>query len=516
MDERFDKREHWGSKLGIILAVSGSAVGLGNFLKFPGVAAANGGGAFLIPYFIALICIGVPLMWIEWTLGRLGGAMGHGTSPGIFQSLSPKNKWIKYVGLIGLFGPLVIFIYYTYIESWLLGYVWFSLTGKYAAAAANHQMGEFLSGYQGLTQNQYFDGLKMAYFFFLITFLLNFAIVYRGITRGIEWVSKTIIPLLIVLAIIILLRVLTLHTDGMVASIYQGFGFLWNADFSQLKNAKVWLAAAGQVFFTLSVGIGVILTYASYLKKNQDVTLSGLTSVSTNEFCEIVLAGSIVIPAAFAFFGPIGTRAIAEGGIFDLGFITMPMIFNQIPLGQWISVLWFGLLFLAGITSSISLIQPVIAFLEDEFKIKRHQAVTFIGILVFLLCQPAIFWLGHGVVGELDFWGGNMALILFGLVEVILFSWVFGIEKAWKAMHVGAQLKVPVIFKWIMKYITPAFLIIVLIAWLWQDGMSQLTLANFSDVDRPYIWYTRFFLIAITLMLGLLIKIASRRWHFKK
>ena len=124
------QRDAWGSRLGIKLAVAGSALGLGNFLRFPVQAANNGGGAFLIPYFVAFLLLGIPLMWIEWTAGRFGGGFGHGAAPGIFHSMWQKNRFIKYFGVIGIFGPIVIFIYYAYIESWLLGYSFFSLTER--------------------------------------------------------------------------------------------------------------------------------------------------------------------------------------------------------------------------------------------------------------------------------------------------------------------------------------------------------------------------------------------------
>lgn len=174
------------------------------------------------------------------------------------------------------------------------------------------------------------------------------------------------------------------------------------------------------------MGIGVILTYASYLKRGDDVALSGLSAVSTNEFAEVILGASIIIPAAFVFLGPVQIQAVARFGAFDLGFVTMPLILTRIPLSGLFGFIWFFLLFLAGITSSVSLSQPAIAFLEDEFDINRKRAVGIFGVICFILCQPAIFFLGRGVVNELDFWGGTFALVLFGAVEAILFVWVFG------------------------------------------------------------------------------------------
>ena len=160
------KRDNWGSRLGIIMAVVGSAIGLGNFLRFPAKAATNGGGAFMIPYFVSLFLLGIPLMWIEWTLGRYGGGFEHGTAPGIFHSIWQKNRFIKYFGVIGIFGPLVIFIYYTFIESWTLAYSFFALTGNYSAITEQSAMQSFLRGFQGLEHNQYFNGLALPIYFF--------------------------------------------------------------------------------------------------------------------------------------------------------------------------------------------------------------------------------------------------------------------------------------------------------------------------------------------------------------
>ncbi|NLA74335.1 MAG: sodium:calcium symporter, partial [Deltaproteobacteria bacterium] len=289
-------RQHWGSRIGIILAVAGSAVGLGNFLRFPVQAAKHGGGAFMIPYFIALLLLGIPLMWVEWTLGRYGGGFGHSTAPGVFHNITNKNRFIRYFGVIGIFGPFVIFIYYTYVESWLLAYSFFALSGKYAAATNEGAMKAFLSGFQGLEQNQFFQNIGTAYFFFIITFCLNVFVIYYGIKGGIERLCKIAMPVLLVFAVIILIRVIFLGSPNPEMSewsIRNGFGFLWNPDFSALLSAKTWLAAAGQIFFSLSVGIGAILTYASYLKKKDDVVLSGLTAVGTNEFAEVILGGSI-------------------------------------------------------------------------------------------------------------------------------------------------------------------------------------------------------------------------------
>lgn len=515
MTERPD-RQRWGSQLGVILAVAGSAVGLGNFLRFPVQAAQHGGGAFMIPYFVSLILLGIPLMWIEWAIGRYGGLFGHGTAPGVFQTLWQRNRFVKYFGVIGIFGPLVIFIYYTYIESWLLGYAVFAATGRYAAATTPSEMQAFLRGYQGLEQNQFFQGIGWAYGFFLVTFAANLWVVSRGVAKGIEWLNRWALPLLFACAVILAIRVLTLGAPDPAQPDWHalnGLGFLWNPDLSVLTDATVWLAAAGQVFFTLSVGIGVILTYASYLRREQDVVLSGLTSVATNELAEVILGGSIVIPVAVAFFGPTQIGEIARSGAFNLGFVTMPLMFQRVACGPWFAVLWFGLLFLAGLTSSISLLQPAIAFMEDEFRLSRRRALAIVGAVAFLAAHAAIFGLGRGVLDEMDFWGGTFALVLFGTIEVILFTWVFGMDRAWEELHRGAELDIPPIFRFIMKYVTPAFLLLILGAWLIQQGIPVIGLRDVPPAHRPAVLATR---LGLTLLFILLLALVRHAWRGRK
>lgn len=533
------KRQQWGSRIGVILAVAGSAVGLGNFLRFPGQAVQNGGGAFMIPYFVSLFLLGLPLMWIEWTIGRFGGGFGHSTAPGIFHSLWRKNQFVKYFGVIGIFGPIVIFTYYTYIESWLLGYAVFAATGQYEGCRDHASMSAFLNAYRGLVVNEHFRGMGTAYLAFLATFLINVAIVAYGIRHGIERVCRWAMPALLGLALVLLVRVFTLaapdprYPDHRVSA---GFGFLWNPDWSKLwngeawrafcdtpgwsaarlahlaaaLNGRVWLAAAGQIFFTLSVGIGVILTYASYISRDEDVALSGLTAASANELAEVILGGSIVIPAAFAFFGPADTLR-ASGSIFDLGFKTMPLVLEQVAGGRILGVAWFLLLFLAGITSSISLAQPAIAFLEDEFDLSRREAVTVFGIVTFLLCHLAIFGLGSGVVDELDFWGGTFCLVLFGFIETVLFAWVFGMDRAWTELHSGSDIRIPRFYRVIIKYVTPGFLGVILVVYLVQDGLPLLTLERADPVHRTPILLTRIVLLLLFSVLCLLVWLVWRR-----
>jgi SNF family Na+-dependent transporter len=550
------KREHWGSRIGLILAMAGNAVGLGNFLRFPTQAAQNGGGAFMVPYFIAFFLLGIPLMWIEWGIGRYGGTMGHGTMPGVLQRLV-KNKWIKYIGVLGFVLPLFIGVYYFYIESWTLSFSYFSVKGSYHQLKGDDikqkkdEMGRFLSEFQGIRKTvkvkksipadavlkiqekenakdvnpeflydenvdgkwdkfddhqdkkdcpykiiplkgRYFSDNSKAYIFFLITFVCNMFFLYRGLSAGIERLAKIGMPILFVFAIILCVRVMTLgQPEGAVTSVAEGFNFLWTPNFKDLWDSKIWLAAAGQVFFTLSLGLGAIQAYASYLSDKDDIVLTGLATASTNEFAEVILGSSIAIPAAVAFFGRQGAMDIAKGGSFDLGFQSLPMIFTQINMGWFFGALWFGLLFIAGITSAVALLTPAIAFLKDEMKISHQKAVVIIGGLTFVLAHGPIFFLQNGVLDEMDYWAGTFGLVIMAAVEAVVFMWVLGAKRAWLELHKGCDIKIPKIYLFIMKYVTPVFIFAILGTWFIQAGWDKLIMTGVATADKPYVWVTR-------------------------
>jgi len=508
-------REQWGSRIGLILAVAGNAIGLGNFLRFPVKAAANGGGAFMIPYFVAFLLLGIPMMWVEWTIGRMGGAHGHGTTPGMLNLLWKKAP-SKYLGALGIVIPFLIVIYYNFIETWCLGYSWFSVTGKYFGHANREAMGQFLRGFQGAESNQFFSSLAPVLIFWFITIALNFYFLYKGISKGIEILAKYGMPLLFIFGIILVIRVLTLGTpdpNSPELNVSTGLGFIWNPDYSRLGSASVWLVAAGQIFFTLSLGMGIINTYASYVREKQDITLNGLTTASTNEFAEVILGGTIAIPAAVIFFGAAETQAIAQGGAFNLGFQALPVVFQKIPLGQIFGGMFFFLLFIAGITSSVAMTQPAIAFLEDEFKWKREKAVKAVFAVLIVCSACVIGFFKFGFLDELDFWAGTFGLVVFAAIEVILFSWVFKIKKGWVEMHKGADLKVPKVFKFILTYITPVYLLVLLGFWTYQDAVKEFLMKGKDPANRPYLWGARVMIVALLLVMLLLIR---KAWNNKR
>ncbi len=508
-------RERWGTRIGLVLAMAGNAVGLGNFLRFPVQAAQNGGGTFMIPYFISFLLLGIPLMWIEWGIGRYGGTHGHGSVPGMFDVLTDrKKKWAKYVGVFGFVGPLVIFIVYTYTVSWMLGLSFLSLIGDYFGMNSVEEMGGYLTTYQDITSTSSHGGL-VALAFFLVTIAFLVWVLSRGISGGIEKLALIGMPILFLFAFMLLARVLTLPT--MEASPAEGLNFIWNPDWQSLGNARVWLAAAGQMFFTLSVGMGSIQTYASFLRKKDDVTLTGLSTAATNEFAEVVLGGTIAIPAAVVFFGITGATAIANRGAYDLGIVAMGVVFQGLPgpeiLGRLAAFMWFFLLFIAGITSSVALASPTIAFLQEELGFNRKKAVRLVGALGLGLGMFHVIFYHKGVHQEWDYWAGTFGLVVFAAIEIILFSFIFGIDRGWDELHKGADLKIPGIYKVIMKWVTPAFLLILLGWWSVTQAIPILLMQNVTDASTiPYLWFSRFLLLLMVMVGFLMVRKAwSRR-----
>jgi len=504
------KREHWATRIGLILAMAGNAVGLGNFLRFPVQAAENGGGAFMIPYIIAFLLVGIPLMWIEWAMGRYGGAYGHGTTPSIFY-LMWRNRFAKILGVFGLWIPLVVIIYYIYIESWTLGFAIKFLAGLVpqpppgatSPDAILHPFEEFLFKYVGFPKDDepILKPSLFAYIVFLITMAINVGILIRGISKGIERFAKIAMPTLFILAIFLVIRVFLLETPN--GSAVEGLNFLWTPDFEKLKDPGVWIAAVGQIFFTLSLGFGAIITYASYIKKDDDIVLSGLTASTLNEKAEVILGGSIAIPAAVAFFGVANAVAIAKESAFNLGFITLPAIFSQTTGGVFLGFLWFFLLFFAGLTSSLALMQPLIAFFEDELKFTRKQAVLLTAGIVFFSAHLVIFL--NKSLDEMDFWAGTIGVVFFGLVEILIFFWIFGADKAWEEINRGGIIKVPRFYYYVMRFITPAFLAILLIVWAKEYIPKVISETHWT------VWVTRFYIVGLFLFLVFLVYLAERR-----
>lgn len=249
------------------------------------------------------------------------------------------------------------------------------------------------------------------------------------------------------------------------------------------------------------------------------MTLNGLTTSSTNEFAEVILGGTIAIPVAVAFFGVQVTKQIASSptGTFDIAFQSLPIIFQKLPLGHIFGAMWFLLLFIAGITSAVAMTQPAIAFLEDELKWSRKKAVNLVILVLGLTALLVIFFFKFGFLDELDFWAGTFGLVVFAFLEVIIFSWIFGIKRAWQEMHHGADIKVPGVFKFILKYITPVYLLALLIMWTVQDAVGKFLFrakpgdTPIDPASYPYRWGARALFALLIVATMILVRIAWQK-----
>ena len=451
--------EQWQSRIGVILAVAGSAVGLGNFLRFPGEAFRNGGGAFMLPYFAALVLLGIPLCWAEWTMGRYGGACGFHSAPGIFTALWPR-RGSKYLALPALLIPLVVFMYYVVIEAWCLAYAFKYVTGELMLGESPQRYTEHFRAFVGSDADGALLAAAGSKFVALLVgcFGLNFLLVYRGISRGIERFCNIAMPLMAALALVVLLRVLTLGTPDPTKperNVVAGLGFMWNPQTADVLDPRVWLAAAGQIFFSLGVGFGIIINYASYVRRDDDVVLSGLTAASTNELFEVCFGGLITLPAAFVFLG----AAVGTTTTFGLGFETLPNVFAAMPGGQACGALWFFMLFLAAVTSSVAMVQPVCAFFEEGLGLGRGAAVAVTALVAGCGCACVVYFSkNQAALDTMDFWVGTVLIVCLALIQALLYGWLFGIERGAREAHRGAELRIPRVVQYVLKYVTPVYL----------------------------------------------------------
>ncbi len=471
--------------------MAGNAVGLGNFLRFPVQAVNNGGGAFIIPYLVSFLLMGIPLLWIEWSMGRFGGKSNNHSTPYILDSMT-KVKIMKYFGVFGIWTNIAVAAYYCYIESWTMSYVFHSVARSFDGLSQT-QVAQFFTDY--LDINTSHSGIPYeAVIFYVICLGLNTWILSRGLAGGVEKTAKIGMPLLILFGIFLAIRGVTLGTSGASAehpdaSAWAGINYLWDPQFDSLTNPKVWLAAAGQIFFTLSVGMGTIHCYAAYVKSKQDIALNAMSAGWMNEFVEVCLGSLIVIPIAAGY---LGLDWVKENAGFGMAFQTMPFLFeNWGPfLATMAGVFWFGLLFFAGITSSLAMGTPWMGFMRDEFQWGREKSALSFGLITLILGLPTVFFYNYGVFGEYDYWAGTVSLVIFALAESILFAWVFGMDNGWREIMDGADMKVPQFYKFVIKWITPMFLLLVFIGSVfsplggdWNAALSSLMSGNGWSLD---------------------------------
>lgn len=433
-------KEGFNSKAGAIAAAAGSAVGLGNIWRFPYVLGQNGGAAFLLVYIFFMLLIALPVLISEFAIGRKAGLPVMAA----FQKLAPGKKWYL-IGFSGVFCAFFISSFYNIVSGWTLYYAYMSATGQLSALSED--------GIVTMFQQTAADPVVCMLWMFAMLGITGF-VVARGVEKGIEQYSKILMPILLLLIIAVCIRAVTL--DGAK----EGISFLLSPDFSKL-TPKVLFEALGQSFFSLSIGMGTMTTYGSYISKRQNLSESAV-SVAMIDFFIAFLAGLMIFPCAFAF-------GINPGQGAGLVFVTLPNIFNQMSIGQVISVLFFSLLVIAALTSSISLLEVVVTYLKTQFGMKRKHA-TFVSIAL-----VAIFGIACSFSSTLfnffDNISANVMLPLGAFFIILFVPHVMGREqiKAELEAH-GEQFKLFNIYYFLTKYIVPFAILIIfansLMSWM--------------------------------------------------
>ena len=441
-------REQWGSRLGFILAAAGSAIGLGNIWRFPYVTAENGGGAFVVVYLacIALIC--VPYLFAELALGR----NSQKNPVGAISAIKKGTPWVLVGGLCVLTGVCIL-SYYGVVAGWALGYIFKAFVAP------------------GVDSATYFSTfvadpgrvIPLAAVFMLVTVL----VVYGGVEEGIERWAKVLMPLLLVLMLVVIFRAVTLPGAG------EGLNFYLNPDFSKI-DGEVILAALGQAFFSLSLGMGAMITYGSYLPKRENLLVSG-GYVALFDTLIALLAGLMIFPALFAVNQDPGT-----GGP-SLIFQVLPEVFETMPLGSFISAVFFILLSIAALTSMVSLLEVVVAYFVDETTWSRTKSVWLVGLFTFALGLPSALAQGGttffseqvslfgqtGFFSIMDYIWGNVSLALGALLISIFVGWAWGAGQAVEELQQGSEdfFRGWIAQTWIvaLKYVCPIVIAIIFV-----------------------------------------------------
>lgn len=440
------KRESFSSRKVFIFAAIGSAVGLGNIWRFPYIAYDNGGGAFMIPYLVALLTAGLPFLFFDYAIGHRGRA----SSPLAFRRL---NRNIEFIGWWHMGINVIIAIYYAAIIAWSLRYMLFSFSHAWGDTPGDFFAGDFLQASDpaaGIT----FDFVPGILIPVILVWVALLVIMSLGVQKGVGAANIVFIPVLIIMFLVLVAYSLTL--DGAMA----GLDALFTPNWAALLDPKVWVAAYGQIFFSLSIGFGIMITYSSYLKKNSDLTGTGAVVGFANSSFEL-LAGIGVFAALGFMATAAGTQVseVATSGI-GLAFIAFPTIISQAPAGTLIGVLFFGSLLFAGITSLISIVEVIVAGIQDKFgasRVKSTAAVIVPLAIVSTLLMPTTS--GLYVLDIMDNFVNQFGILAAGLVSIFLVAYLVRALPALRDhLNISGSLKVGLIWVVLLAGVTPIIL----------------------------------------------------------
>ena len=444
MTESSPARGVWGSKIGFILAAAGSAIGLGNIWRFPTVAGSNGGAAFVLVYLACVFLIGVPVMVAELSIGR----RTRSDPVGAFKILAPQTLW-KLLGGLGVLTGFMILSAYSVVAGWILHYIFLTVNGLLTAVDTEHIKDTFSTFVA--------DGptVILCHFFFMAFSVL---IVAGGIEKGIERTSKVLMPVLGLLLVLLVIRSVTL--PGALT----GINFYLNPDFSKV-NLNVVMAALGQAFFSLSLGMGAMITYGSYLSKNDNLVSSAIF-VSLADTLIAFVAGFAIFPALFSS----GLSPMAGPGLM---FLVLPEIFNAIPFGQLFGTTFFFLLAIAALTSTISLLEVVVAYSIDQLGWTRKRGALVIGVIVFLWGVPSALSNGSvpflsGFMDIIFLYFAEVSLALGALLICVFVGWLWGVDNALEEIKIGyPNFRLAPVWSFLVRFACPIAITVILASYFW-------------------------------------------------
>lgn len=441
-------RGQWSGKLGFVLAAAGSAIGLGNIWRFPYSAGEGGGGIFVLIYLAFVLLIGVPVMLVELSIGRKTGR----NPVGAFKALFPGTWW-PVLGGLGVFTGFAILAFYSVIAGWTLGYLYKAVVGEFGVALTAEASGAVFGS---LVSDGTYAVLLTGIFM-----LLTIGVVRGGVSQGIERATKILMPLLLVILVALAIRALTLPGG------FQGVEYLFKPDFSEVSVAVV-LSALGQALFSLSLGMGAMITYGSYFPKDENLSVAG-ASVAFFDTGIAVLAGLIIFPALFSA----GVDPQAGPG---LVFVVLPTIFSAMPAGTIFAIAFYALLAIAALTSTISLLEVVVSYFVDERGWSRNKSAWTIGAGCFVFAVPSAL-----AFGAVDFFStlpgfgidwlslqnniwGNYSLSIGAMLTCLFVGWKWGVPKALASLEEGGySLPAGAAWGFLVRWVCPIALLLILV-----------------------------------------------------